>query len=152
MRLAPFLICLALLPGPAVAQTLYVRDSEAGYLNLRNGPGTRHDVLRRLSPGDRVDVQETLGRWTRVRLPDGSEGWVSGDYLERGAPASAALFVKPTTIGYLNLRQGPGTDTPVLRRIYPGDRLAPLAQDGVWIEVRHATGARGWVHSDFVTR
>ncbi|WP_299815088.1 SH3 domain-containing protein [uncultured Jannaschia sp.] len=152
MRLAPLLACLALLSGPAFAQTLYVRDSEEGYLNMRDGPGTRHDVVRRLDPGDRVSVQESLGLWTRVRLPDGNEGWVSGDYLERGEPIAAALFVKPTNVGYLNLRQGPGTETPILRRIYPGDRLAPLGRDGVWIEVRHATGARGWVHSDYVTR
>lgn len=144
----------ALAAFPSAAQTLYVKDTGDGYLNLRDGPGTRHDVLQRLSPGDRVDVEETLGRWYRVHLPSGERGWVSGDHLEQRVAATprGPLFVARSTEGYLNLRAGPGTDNAILRRIYPGDRLVPLAARGDWIAVRHATGAEGWVHGDYVSR
>lgn len=153
MRPTILLALFLALPLGAAAQSLYVRDSDAGYLNLRGGPGTRHEVLRRLAPGDRVEVRETMGRWARVSLPDGGDGWVSSDYLERAPRAvGEALFVAVEDGGHLNLRAGAGTDQPVLRRVYAGDRLEPLARSGDWIRVRHATGAIGWVHGAYVRR
>ena len=152
MRLAPLLLLLLLSPVMAAAQTLQVRQTSDGYLNLRDGPGTGHAILQRLSPGDRVTVLETLGRWARVRLASGKQGWASADYLERPPEGPQnVLFVDKTSDGYLNLRAGPGTNHPVLRRIYPGDRLVPLRTSGNWIAVRHATGAEGWVHSAYVS-
>ncbi|MCK0166955.1 SH3 domain-containing protein [Jannaschia sp. S6380] len=153
MRRTILLALLLFLPISATAQSLYVRETETGYLNLRDGPGTRHDVLRRLSPGDRVEVEETMGRWARVRGPSGNRGWVSSDYLERAPRATGdPLFVALPGGGHLNLRAGAGTGHPILRRIYAGDRLVPLGRQGDWIRVRHATGAIGWVHGAYVSR
>ena len=150
---ALLLILACLAPIGAAAQTLYVTQTEVGYLNLRDGPGTRHEIIGRLSPGDRVDVEETLGLWTRVRLPSGARGWVSGEYLARGAPKVADVrFVGRTDAGYLNLRAGPGTNHAVLRRMYPGDRLEPLGRDGAWLRVRHVSGAEGWTFAASVRR
>lgn len=150
---ALLLILACLAPVGAAAQTLYVTETETGFLNLRDGPGTRHDVIGRLSPGDRVDVEESLGLWTKIRLPSGARGWVSGDYLARGEPAVTDLrFVGQTDAGYLNLRAGPGTTHGVLRRMYPGDRLEPLGRDGDWMRVRHVSGAEGWTFAPSVTR
>ncbi len=146
--LAAFLLA----PLAAAAQDMTVRPSEEGYLNLRAGPGTIHDVARRLAPGDRVSVLETMGKWARVRLPSGERGWVSLDYLERAAATDGVLFVARTGAGYLNMRVGAGTGHAVIRRVYPGDRLLPLGREGDWLRVRHATGTEGWVHGDYVTR
>lgn len=153
MRHVLFMAFLLLVPLGAMAQTLYVAQTDDGYLNMRAGPGTRFDVIRRLSPGDRVDVEETLGRWYNIRLSSGERGWVSGNYLERGEKrAGNVLFVKQTSDGYLNFRAGPCTSHRILRRVYPGDRLVPLRTQGDWIAVRHATGAEGWVHGAYVSR
>ncbi|GIT91753.1 hypothetical protein JANAI62_22100 [Jannaschia pagri] len=147
MRRLALLAALILLPGTALAQGLVVAESDEGYLNLRAGPGTQHEVLRRLSPGDRVSVEEELGTWARVRLPSGERGWASLRYLERRAePVGGPLFVAQTGEGYLNLRRGPGTQHDVLRRMYPGDRLDELARDGAWVRVRHVSGAEGWAY------
>lgn len=148
------ILVLALLLAPAMvaAQTLYVAQTGDDVLNMRSGPGTRFEVLRRLSPGDRVDVEETQGRWYKVRLPTGERGWVAGDFLERGAPAGGVIFVARTDEGYLNLRAGPGTDTQILRRMYPGDRLEQLDRRGRWIRVRHVSGAIGWAYDAYITR
>jgi len=143
---------LALLLGssPLAAQTLYVKQTEDGYLNLRSGPGTRYEVLDRLAPGDRVVVQETVGRWYRVVSPGGDKGWVAGDFLERVGDGRTTLFVKQTGDGYLNLRSGPATSHDILRRMYPGDRLEPLERSGDWIRVRHVSGAVGWAHGSYI--
>ncbi|MFO6463733.1 SH3 domain-containing protein [Jannaschia sp. KMU-145] len=151
MRRLIAVLALAVLPAIAGAQGLYVKNTEDGYLNLRSGPGTRHDILRRLTPGARVEIRETVGRWARVELPDGTFGWVSATYLERERPTGAqVLFVKQTNDGYLNFRSGPGTDRPILRRIYPGDRLEVISRADRWVQVRHPTGAVGWVHGAYV--
>ena len=151
MRLA-FVLALIAAPLAAGAQDMTVRASEEGYLNLRAGPGTIHDVVRRLAPGDRVAIEETVGKWAQVRLPSGERGWASLDYLERAEAAGGVLFVRRTGVGYLNMRVGPGTSNAVIRRIYPGDRLLPLRRQGDWALVRHATGTEGWVHGDYLTR
>lgn len=153
MRRMLLTLALTLAPLAAAAQDMVVRQSEEGYLNMRAGPGTIHDVRRRLAPGDRVSIEETLGKWAHVRLASGERGWVSLDYLAQAeAPAGGVLFVARTGAGYLNMRVGPGTDHSVIRRIYPGDRLLPLDRRGDWIAVRHATGTEGWVHGEHVTR
>ena len=142
-----------LLATSAAAQDLYVRDSDEGYLNLRGGPGTHHAVIRRLSPGDRVSVEEEMGKWARVRLPSGERGWAALDYLERGAPAVGdTLFVTTAGAGWLNLRSGPGTGFDVLRRMYPGDRIVPLEERGDWLRVRHVSGATGWAHGSYLEK
>ncbi|MGB3555095.1 MAG: SH3 domain-containing protein [Jannaschia sp.] len=154
MRAATILtiLTLCLAPLAAAAQDLYVAQTEEGYLNLRDGPGTRFDILRRLSPGDRVAIRETVGLWARVRLTSGQEGWVSQRYLEKGAPTVGARVVARTGEGYLNLRGGPGTTHPVLRRMYPGDRLDVIGQRGKWLLVRHVSGAEGWAYEAYTRR
>lgn len=144
---------IAALPALAAAQTLYVAPSEAGYLNLRAGPGTMHDVLERMPVGQRVTVLEELGRWARVELPSGQEGWASVELLERGErPEGAVMFVDVTGVGYLNLRAGPGTRFDIIRRMQPGDSVAPLETRGDWLRVRHVSGDTGWAHGDYLSR
>jgi N-acetylmuramoyl-L-alanine amidase len=151
MRSALFALAVILTAHAVSAQTLRVAESEEGYLNLRAGPATTHDVLRRLSPGDGVRVIEEVGRWARVRLPDGTVGWASLTYLKRGDPAVAPPRFVAGGIAWLNLRDGPGTGHSVLRRLYSGDRLEPLGRRGDWMRVRHVSGAEGWAHVDYLT-
>jgi N-acetylmuramoyl-L-alanine amidase len=148
-----WLVLMLWLAAPAAAQTLYVAPSDAGYLNLRDGPGTRYDVVRRMDAGQPVRVLESQGRWARVRLSDGTEGWAALDLLERGAPATGdPLFVTNTDGGFLNLRAGPGTEHRVLQRMFAGDRLEPLGRDGRWVRVRHPSGTEGWAFDGYLRR
>ncbi|WGH78302.1 SH3 domain-containing protein [Jannaschia ovalis] len=153
MRRIALALVLTLLPALAAAQTLYVKPSDAGYLNLRAGPGTMHAVLLRMPVGQRVAVLEELGRWARVRLPSGEEGWASVELLEQGdRPAGDVMFVDVTGVGFLNLRAGPGTRFDIIRRMQPGDSVATLETRGDWLRVRHASGDTGWAHGDYLTR
>ena len=60
----------------------------ANSLNLRAGAGTDQTVLRSLSRGTLVAAVEERGEWSRVRLVDGTTGWVSAKYLEPADPAA----------------------------------------------------------------
>ena len=68
-------------PTPAVVWVTQVRA------RVRQGPGTTYPILRVLNPGERVIEQERVRKgkeeWLRVRLPDGTTGWIRRDLLER---------------------------------------------------------------------
>jgi SH3 domain protein len=69
----------ALIGGPAAAATMYVTDILR--LAVRSGPGYGHDTVTTLVSGQKMEVLDTQADWVRVRLPDGTEGWVQEKYL-----------------------------------------------------------------------
>ncbi len=58
------------------------------------------------------------------------------------------LYVRPEA---LNLRQGPGVDTSVIRQVSRGQALTELTRRKKWIKVRiDDSNMVGWVHSTYV--
>ena len=57
-------------------------------VNIRLGPGTGHNVITRVSRGQRVGVLERNGDWAKVQLDGGIVGWVAGWMLIDTAEAS----------------------------------------------------------------
>ncbi|MGB9780600.1 C40 family peptidase [Caldanaerobacter sp.] len=71
------------------------RDANVGivtgsYVNLRSEASLSGKVLRQLSKGTQVAVLEKENGWYKVRLSDGQEGWIYGQYLavRNGSTAS----------------------------------------------------------------
>ena len=65
-------------------------DSDEGYtayattdLNLRSGPGTSYGSIDGVSPDQKLTVIGEEGGWLNVVLSNGSEGWVSGNYVKQ---------------------------------------------------------------------
>jgi len=55
-------------------------------LNVRNGPGTKYDVIYVLDQGATVDVLDVKQRWGKIALPhDFHFGWISLKYAEKQA-------------------------------------------------------------------
>lgn len=50
--------------------------------SLRSQPETGAAAIRPVADGVRVRIRETNGSWTRVRLPNGAEGWLSASAVE----------------------------------------------------------------------
>lgn len=75
------LIFLLAVTTGARAQTRYVSDELV--ITLRSGPSTRNQIIENLTSGAQVEVLEELPEegYTRVRLGDGTEGWVISRYL-----------------------------------------------------------------------
>jgi SH3 domain protein len=65
----------------AAAETRYVSD--ALEITLRTGQSTQHQILRMITSGTPLQVLETDEKagYTRVRTPQGVEGWVLTRYL-----------------------------------------------------------------------
>ena len=52
-------------------------------IRLRAAPGRRGEIVRELDPRTRLRVLGASGDWFRVRLPDGSDGFVAARLMER---------------------------------------------------------------------
>jgi SH3 domain protein len=75
----PLVAVLLLLPVLVAAETRFVELE----VTLRRGPGTDFGITRMVRSGSPVEVLETNSRagWTRVRTPNGDEGWMLSRYL-----------------------------------------------------------------------
>lgn len=66
-----------------------IRNSDAGYANIRSGAGMDYEVLLTLNNGREVD---TTGKvkyadgfdWCQIYLDNGDYGWVAAHFLKNG--------------------------------------------------------------------
>ena len=47
-------------------------------VNLREGPGTRFDVIGSARAGDRLEVIYFMEHWINIKMQDGQEGFIAG--------------------------------------------------------------------------
>ena len=47
-------------------------------VNVRGGPGTTNSVISQVAQGDSLPILEQSGDWYRIKLQNGSTGWVAG--------------------------------------------------------------------------
>ena len=78
-RCCGLLLLLCLLATGVGAETMYVSDMLK--LTLRTGPSTENKILAVIESGQQMALLEPGREWSRVRLPDGKEGWVLSRYL-----------------------------------------------------------------------
>jgi len=74
-------LILCAMASTAAAETRYVSDDLS--ITLRSGQSTQHQILKSLSSGTPLEVLETNDEsgYTRVRTPQGLEGWVITRFL-----------------------------------------------------------------------
>lgn len=143
-------LCAATVPSLAMAEPLFINDTNDGFLNLRSGPGTDFPILMRIYGGTEVDGVGQSGSWRRVVLPDGQTGWASGNFMSQRyrQMLSYDAIVPRTSDGFLNLRSGPGTNYRIIRRLYAGQGVFDTGSQGNWLRARLADNTIGWVSSN----
>lgn len=50
-------------------------------LNVRSGPGTSYSIIGKLNGGDIVELKAKSSGWYKVKLSNGTTGWVSASYI-----------------------------------------------------------------------
>ncbi|MBU0999633.1 TIGR04211 family SH3 domain-containing protein [Patescibacteria group bacterium] len=82
-------VLLVLFSTTVRAETQYVSD--LAEITLRTGKGIDHKIITMLKSGVQVEVLEPNDQWTKIRLPDGREGWVMSRFLTPKMPNSLEL-------------------------------------------------------------
>ncbi|MFO8084991.1 MAG: TIGR04211 family SH3 domain-containing protein [Desulfobacterales bacterium] len=73
----------------AMAETKYV--TERMQITVRTGKSVQNKIIAMLDSGQRVNVLESDGDWSLVRLANGKEGWVLTRFLTYSEPNGIVL-------------------------------------------------------------
>lgn len=138
---------------------MYVREN----VNLRNGPGVDGTtIITKLNSGTlltRIEAgkYELDGYvWDRVKLLDGSQGYVARYFINEVSGGIQGEVVKVIANGGLMLRQLPTTDSAIITTLPTGTLLTRLeknvatANDLVWDKVKTINGTEGYVASIYI--
>ncbi len=71
------------------AETMYVTDRIL--LGVHEQPQEDSILLKSIVSGTSVDVISTQGTFSKIKLPDGTQGWVTSGFLKQEQPAVAEL-------------------------------------------------------------
>lgn len=74
--------------APVITQTpeVVVKQTPTGFLRVRDKGSLLGKEIAQVKPGDALILLEELPGWDRVRLSDGTEGYVSSTYVEKKTP------------------------------------------------------------------
>lgn len=131
-------------------------------LNVRKGPGTNYSVVSSVAGGSIVDAVEKSGSWYKIKLSNGTIGWVSGQYVTsysgessssggNSSSTSVSGRLKVNTTSGLNVRKGPGTEYAVVASLSGGSVVESLEKSGSWYKVKLLNGTTGWVSGQYVS-
>ena len=137
MRFSIFLLLMSLLTTATAETYEYVTDQLN--LSLRAGTTTKHKIRKMVSSGTKVQVLDTAEGYTKVRTPQGIEGWMLDRHLMKQPPARERVEAAEQEVALLrdeNARQKAALDDPEI--ISP--RQAELEQQLIEIR-RTASGA-----------
>ena len=76
---------LTTVSAPVITQTpqVVVKDTPTGFLRVRDKGSLTGKEIAQVKPGDTLILLEEGVTWDRVRLSDGTEGYVSSTYVEK---------------------------------------------------------------------
>ncbi len=131
--------------------------------NLRNGPGTMETtIIDCIQMGEKITIIDS-GRyyidgynWDRVKLANGTQGYIASEYLSTTYGSTEGDIVKVIANGSLQLRAEPGMNAQVLSQQVTGTLLIRLQAnvsnaDGLqWDKVKTMTGTIGYVASKYL--
>lgn len=78
-----------MITAPPVTQTpqITIKNTPTGFLRVRDKASLNGKEITQVKPGDTLFLLEELGSWDRVRLSNGTEGFVSSGYVsKKGQP------------------------------------------------------------------
>lgn len=121
----------------------WTRASTDG-LRLRAAPAERATALAELPRHTAVHVLAAAGAWYRVRLPDGTHGFIAGRHLE---PADVPIGEAPFT-AVAAARERPTADSYIVGEIVPGAPVPILGRFGDYVLVSVNGGRPAWLPAD----
>lgn len=62
------------------------------------------------------------------------------------------VIIKETSLGYLNVRKGPGTSFEKITQVDSGEEFIVVDEEESWYEIELSDGGSGWVYSIYVDK
>jgi SH3-like domain-containing protein len=136
------MMALVLVLAPPVwAERLALTVNKA---NVRSGPGTdKYEVLWEIERYHPLQVIQRQGDWIYFKDFEGDVGWIHQRLVDK----------TPTVItrkDMVNIRTGPGTETPIGFQAEKGVPFKVLERKGEWLHIQSAYGDKGWIHRQLV--
>ena len=124
----------------------------ASGVNMRIGPGTSYNSLKKLEKNTGVYILGQSGSWYSVQTGQ-LKGYVHKDYIQQtgdqrinGSDASG----KGVTTGSVRLRKGGNTDSAVIATLKKNTELTLYGKTDGWYSVKTSDGTAGFVSSKYV--
>ena len=120
---------------------------------LRNGSNTGSAWTHRLPEKTWVELIGSEGSWLRVRLMDGSEGWVTANRVDtlQDNIGVIGLVDNIKDGSYLNLRESDSYQADVLGVYGPGAPCILYSQKDGWYRVE-IDGKKGYFREEYIRR
>lgn len=153
--------------GTHVQSSRLTARVQANGLRVHRSPSLAATVVTSLPRGERLQVLARSNGWVKIRLANGTTGWVSAAYVSsRAAPASntrdvsytpaatvtkrvTRRVVKTTRLSTarvaINVHTGPSLDDAVATVLVPGAGYRVIGWFHGWAHVVLANGRSGWV-------
>ena len=122
-------------------------------LNIRSGPSTDYKRIDKAYKGQTVEILEKSNGWYKVKLPNGTVGWASGQYISSGGNSSTSIEGKRgkiTASPRLNIRSGAGTSYSIVGKANYGEAVDLLEKSNGWYKVKLSNGTVGWGSGDYI--
>lgn len=121
-------------------------------LRVRRGPSLQSDTIAYYQLGDRVTITGETDGWYRVRMADGTYGYVSSDYIQLDAEEEPVVETPAYATGdRVRVRSAPSMDSEVLTHLMFGEAVTVIGEkDGDWYQIRTADGTVGYTHGDYI--
>lgn len=145
-RVAVVVVSAALILAGAVvlagdeAKSVYVKVGKA---RVRSAPSVRSEMVAVVSFGTRLEASEHVDDWYRVRLADGTRGFIY-DELVTGKDVGH-LWVED---GAAQVWRSPSPYSEVVATLDVGTELHPVGKRDDWYRVELEGGKSGWIHED----
>jgi len=125
-------------------------------VNVRSSPTTGSTVLSRLTLDQAVTELEANDTWSKVKLANGTIGFVRSDLLTHIEPPPAG-FTKTTgsvyvTTGAANIRSEPNTNCAIVVVVRHGDKLDVKATGPSWTMIQTQAGNAGYISNDLISK
>ncbi|AEM78395.1 C40 family peptidase [Thermoanaerobacter wiegelii] len=143
--------------NPAFAEGLGVGKITGNYVNVRTQGSLSGSVIARLNGNDTVTVLDKENGWYKIKLSDGREGWVFGEYLSvrnssnvsRGDSEKAAS-VGIVTGSYVNVRSEAGLSGSVVAQLDKNTTVNVLGKQNGWYKIKLSDGREGWIYGEYL--
>jgi SH3-like domain-containing protein len=126
--------------GVARGERLSVKTSTA---NVRNGPGDQYEVIWQVGKYHPLEIIQKAGVWYRFRDSDRDEGWIHSSVLD---DTHTVVTIKENCPVYTS----PDHKSKVMFTAEKGVPFKIVKGKGVWIQVQHEDGDKGWIHKSLV--